>query len=73
MNYEKIMKQARETNKARDAAEIANGLLALSESSDHTIIETAMEAIRAGIVMGRWDYVAEAQAMLEVLNRKWAN
>ena len=65
--YKKIMAAARKINKQRDRDEKAMGLLSASEHSPDGILRTAMLAIRAGIIAKDVTCLAEAQAMIELV------
>ena len=65
MNYEQIMKQARATNRKRDASDRKHGLAAPSDVPLVIHLQTVMFAIEAGIKRDDWGCVAEAQGMLE--------
>lgn len=67
MDYEKIMKIARRVNQNRSKIDRKNGFAAVEDVSNLMQIETAMEAIKCGIITNDWDCVAEGQAMLESL------
>jgi len=73
MDYEDMMKKARATNKQRDNHERKVGFMAASDCSLDLQIRTAMSAIQAGIASNDWVCIAEAQAMLEQVEKLLRN
>jgi len=67
MDYEKLMLEARQTNRERDAMERDIGVAAVSDAPFLEQLRTVMAAIQAGIVQDDWTCIAEAQGMLEDL------
>lgn len=65
MNYTRLMEAARRTNAARTATERRRGFATPDDGPISEHIRTAMMAIEAGITIGSWTNIAEAQAMLE--------
>ncbi len=65
--YKKLMAAARRVNKQRDNDEKKMGLLPASENSPDGILRTAMLALRAGIIAKDVTCLAEAQAMMELV------
>ncbi len=69
MNYENMMKKARDTNRKRDNVEREVGYAAVPDCPPDLQIRTAMSAIQAGIASNDWNCIAEAQAMLEQVEK----
>lgn len=65
--YKKLMATARRVNRQRDNDEKKMGLLSASENSPDGILRTAMLALRAGIIAKDVTCLAEAQAMIELV------
>lgn len=65
MNYAALMQKARKTNAQRDEADRNLGFATPFDLGVSECVKTAMEAIRAGIENEDWDFVAEAQVILE--------
>jgi hypothetical protein len=61
------MNEARRTNKKRDRDEKKFGVVSVSENSPDGILRTAMLALRAGIISKDATCLAEAQAMIELV------
>lgn len=70
MDYQKLMDNARKTNLELDQEEESVGLLSERKAHPFVNIRTAMMAIEAGIKVGDWSCIAEAQALLEMAMEK---
>lgn len=70
MDYQKLMDNARKTNLELDQGEESVGLLSERKAHPFVNIRTAMMAIEAGIKVGDWSCIAEAQALLEMAMEK---
>lgn len=69
-DFEKLMKEARETNRERDAIDRANEHAAPGDASLFLYLDTAVEAIKAGIITSDWSIIAEGLVMLEDIKRR---
>jgi hypothetical protein len=67
MDYIALMEKARRTNEQRDLSEAFNDWVPVSEATPLAQVLCAMEAIKAGIKLNEMEFIAEAQAILEVL------
>jgi hypothetical protein len=67
MNYDELMKKARETNRQRDKMDGFN----YASLPPSVVIDTAKMAIKAGIVTDDWNAVAEGLAMLEDMQSRF--
>jgi hypothetical protein len=65
MDYEKLMRKARKTNKDRDKMDKESGF-ASPNVNLMACLTTAMAAIQAGISTDDFETIAEGQAMLEL-------
>lgn len=72
MDYDKLMRTARQTNAKRDEGERESGFAAPPDNEPSMFLRTAMAAIECGIRTDDWESIAEAQAMLEqVIKYMW--
>lgn len=69
MDYKQLMRTARETNARRDSSELRNGFTPESKQPPHIRLRTAISAIEAGITSDNWSCIAEAQAILETIDK----
>ena len=66
MDYKALMVKARKTNDYRDKVDRQYHSDCPTDGNFFQAIRTAMFAIEAGITTDNWDFIAEAQAILEV-------
>ena len=72
-HYERLMREARARNEERDVDERRMGFAAPEDCALLGFLRTAMAAIEAGVTNSNWECVAEAQAMLEQVQKRLAN
>ena len=71
MDYNKLMKRARDQNKRFDRLDIKAGGTPMHKQPVMVQIRTAMAAIECGIKTADWNNVAEGQAMLEEIEKRF--
>jgi len=63
--FDRLMAEARETNRRRDQSDRASGFCAPADASLFYHLSASKEALKVGVVTEDWTCVAEGLAMVE--------